>query len=102
MSLTATAVRRSRSWFGLVYDYSRATGGAVRKNCKTLPPETSERKHGARYRFFLPGLLGLLFSIPCNANAGEEITLIAPGGARAALEVLLPRFESKSGNKVKA
>jgi molybdate transport system substrate-binding protein len=55
-----------------------------------------------KYRFFWPLLWTLLFNLPCNANAGDEITLIAPGGARAALEVLLPRFERKSGNKVKA
>ena len=31
-----------------------------------------------------------------------EITLIAPGGARAAIEQLIPGFERKTGNKVKA
>jgi len=31
-----------------------------------------------------------------------EVTLIAPGGARAAVEQLIPGFERKTGNKVKA
>ncbi|HEY3825598.1 MAG TPA: molybdate ABC transporter substrate-binding protein [Bryobacteraceae bacterium] len=37
------------------------------------------------------------------ANAeGAEVTLIAPGGIRAAVEQLIPGFERKSGDKVKA
>ena len=36
------------------------------------------------------------------AHAQGEITLIAPGGIRAAVEQLLPGFEHKSGYKVKA
>jgi molybdate transport system substrate-binding protein len=36
-----------------------------------------------------------------HANAAE-ITLIAPGGIRAALEDLIPKFEAQSGHKVKA
>jgi molybdate transport system substrate-binding protein len=35
-------------------------------------------------------------------RAQEEITLIAPGGIRAAIEKLIPEFERKTGNKVKA
>src|SRR5580700_12203594 len=31
-----------------------------------------------------------------------EVTLIAPGGARAAVEQLIPGFEKKTGYKVKA
>src|SRR5262249_5015679 len=34
--------------------------------------------------------------------AQEEITLVAPGGAKAAMDALLPKFESQTGNKVKA
>jgi len=33
---------------------------------------------------------------------GAEVTLIAPGGIRAAVEQLIPGFEQKTGNKVKA
>ena len=34
--------------------------------------------------------------------SAAEITLIAPGGIRAALEDLIPKFEAQSGHKVKA
>ena len=44
-------------------------------------------------------LFALLLAVPARA---QEVTLIAPGGARAALEALIPGFESKSGFKVKA
>ena len=35
-------------------------------------------------------------------NAQDEITLIAPGGIRAAIQQLIPEFERQSGDKVKA
>lgn len=45
----------------------------------------------------------LLLAIPHSARAqGTEVTLIAPGGIRAAIEQLIPGFESKTGYKVKA
>lgn len=37
-----------------------------------------------------------------KARAQDEVTLIAPGGAKAALEQLIPGFESKTGTKVRA
>ena len=37
-----------------------------------------------------------------NAASAAEITLIAPGGIRAAIEALIPKFEQQSGHKVKA
>src|SRR5690348_2523953 len=37
-----------------------------------------------------------------QAQSKGEVTLIAPGGARAALEALIPGFEKKTGYKVKA
>jgi molybdate transport system substrate-binding protein len=37
-----------------------------------------------------------------SARAQSEVTLIAPGGIRAPIEQLIPGFESKTGNKVKA
>jgi len=43
-------------------------------------------------------LAGHLSSI----HAQSEVTLIAPGGIRAALEELIPQFEKKTGIKVKA
>ena len=38
----------------------------------------------------------------CARAQSKEITLIAPGGIRAAIEQLIPGFERKTGNKVKA
>jgi molybdate transport system substrate-binding protein len=37
-----------------------------------------------------------------NAAAAAEVTLIAPGGIRAAIEELIPKFEQQSSDKVKA
>jgi molybdate transport system substrate-binding protein len=44
----------------------------------------------------------LLLGNSSCARAQNEITLIAPGGARAPLDKLIPDFESKTGYKVKA
>lgn len=43
----------------------------------------------------------LLLSYPQRARA-DEVTLVAPGGIRAAIEQLIPGFEQKTGHKVKA
>ena len=37
-----------------------------------------------------------------NCASAAEVTLIAPGGIRAAIEQLIPDFERKTGHKVKA
>ena len=50
-------------------------------------------------------LLALLAVILCNpsvARSQSEVTLIAPGGIRTAIEQLSPGFERKTGIKVKA
>src|SRR6266478_8345847 len=45
----------------------------------------------------------LVLAQGARAQSGKgEVTLIAPGGARAAVEQLIPGFESKTGYKVKA
>src|SRR5690348_14355700 len=44
----------------------------------------------------------LAAALPYPALAQKEITLIAPGGIRAAIEQLIPGFERKTGYKVKA
>jgi ABC-type molybdate transport system substrate-binding protein len=36
-----------------------------------------------------------------NAASAAEITLVAPGGIRAAVEQMIPAFEKKTGHKVK-
>jgi molybdate transport system substrate-binding protein len=46
--------------------------------------------------------IALILGTQYYAHAQGEITLIAPGGIRAAVEQLLPGFERKSGHKVKA
>jgi molybdate transport system substrate-binding protein len=46
-------------------------------------------------------ILGLAWSARAQSDKGE-VTLIAPGGARAAVEQLIPGFEKKTGYKVKA
>jgi molybdate transport system substrate-binding protein len=46
-------------------------------------------------------LLALLLGNPFSARAQVEVTLIAPVGIRAAIEQLIPGFESKTGYKVK-
>ena len=43
----------------------------------------------------------VLFHAP-SAHAQSEVTLIAPGGLKPAIEQLIPGFESKTGYKVKA
>jgi len=47
-------------------------------------------------------IVALVFGIGYSANAQSEITLIAPGGIRAAVEQLIPDFERKTGHKIKA
>ena len=37
-----------------------------------------------------------------NIAAADEVTLVAPGGIRAAIEKLIPEFERKTGHRVKA
>lgn len=47
-------------------------------------------------------VFALVFGSSSRARAQSEVTLIAPGGIRAAVEQLIPGYESKTGNKVKA
>src|SRR5882672_4074531 len=46
-------------------------------------------------------IIALAVSASHGAGAAE-ITLIAPGGIRAAVEQMIPAFEKKTGHKVKA
>lgn len=46
--------------------------------------------------------MALLFSLPRAVRAQSEVTLIAPGGIRSAIEKMIPEFEKKSGYKVNA
>jgi molybdate transport system substrate-binding protein len=51
---------------------------------------------------FSSAIIALILSSPYGARAQGEVTLIAPGGIRAAVEELIPGFERKTGRKVKA
>jgi len=44
----------------------------------------------------------IMLSVSSTARAQKEVTLIAPGGIRAAIEQLIPGFEKKTGYKVNA
>lgn len=52
-------------------------------------------------RLMIATTVALVFGLG-GARAQSEITLIAPGGIRAAIEQLIPGFEKKTGHKVKA
>ena len=52
-------------------------------------------------RHLLLAAVAALALTGAHANA-TEITLIAPGGIRAALDDLIPQFEAQTGHKVKA
>jgi molybdate transport system substrate-binding protein len=54
-------------------------------------------------RILLPLVAALFFlSVFSRAQAETEVTLIAPGGIRAAIEHMIPGFEKKTGYKVNA
>lgn len=54
-------------------------------------------------RVLLPVFAGAIFLGLCgSARAQTEVTLIAPGGIRSAIEQLIPSFEQKTGCKVNA
>lgn len=40
--------------------------------------------------------------LPMNVALAAEITLIAPGGIRDAIQKIIPEFERKTGHRVKA
>ena len=50
---------------------------------------------------FSSALVFITFVSQSSARA-DEITLVAPGGIRAAIEKMIPAFEQKTGHKVKA
>jgi molybdate transport system substrate-binding protein len=53
-------------------------------------------------RLLLSAICTLLLGNLDGARAQSQITLIAPGGIRGAIEQLIPGFENKTGQKVKA
>jgi molybdate transport system substrate-binding protein len=55
-----------------------------------------------KYLVSVPVFCALLLVLPAAASAQQVVTLVAPGGARAAIEAMIPGFESKTGFRVKA
>jgi len=55
-----------------------------------------------KYLFSSAVVVALVLGNSSSARAQGEVTLIAPGGIRAAIEQLIPGFERKTGYKVKA
>ena len=51
-------------------------------------------------KYLLPSAIIAL--VMTNSANAAEITLVAPGGIRAAVEQMIPAFEKKTGHKVKA
>jgi molybdate transport system substrate-binding protein len=51
---------------------------------------------------FLPSAIAIIAGCSCDAARAAEVTLIAPGGIRAAMEQIIPAFEKTTGHKVTA
>src|SRR5579862_4066547 len=54
-----------------------------------------------KHPIWLAVVLALVLGSAHGAQAQTEITVIGPGGVRAAVEKMIPGFEAKSGYKVK-
>ncbi len=78
---------------GAISALPQREGGDV--NCHSLHWE----KHHAHFFSFIAVIVAVTVSSGATA---AEITLIAPGGIRAAIEEMIPAFEKKTGNTVKA
>src|SRR6267378_1630237 len=50
----------------------------------------------------LSTMIAALALVTIHAADAAEVTLVAPGGIRAAVEQMIPAFEKKTGHKVKA
>jgi molybdate transport system substrate-binding protein len=55
-----------------------------------------------KYLRWSAAVIALALANPYSARAQAEVTLVAPGGIRAAMEQLIPGFERMTGDKVKA
>ena len=55
-----------------------------------------------KYLLSLTVIVALVLANSHSACAQSEVTLIAPGGIRAAIEQIIPDFERKTGDQVKA
>src|SRR5438876_7516116 len=64
-------------------------------------PNAGDREETMKQPFISAVATAALLSIATSARAAE-VTLIAPGGIRAAIDQMIPDFERKTGHKVKA
>src|SRR5262245_52544177 len=53
-----------------------------------------------KYSLLLP--VTIMAALSCGAASAAEVTLIAPGGIRAAVQQMIPGFEQATGHKVTA
>jgi molybdate transport system substrate-binding protein len=53
-------------------------------------------------KFRVSSLIVAVTLFTASGVAADEVTLVAPGGIRAAIEKMIPDFEKKTGHKVKA
>src|SRR5437899_12746842 len=52
--------------------------------------------------YLLLSAIAIIAVWSCDAAHAVEVTLVAPGGIRAAVEQMIPDFERATGHKVKA
>ena len=52
-------------------------------------------------KYLLSSAVIVLTLCPVSSATADEVTLVAPGGIRAAIEKMIPDFEKKTGHKVK-
>jgi molybdate transport system substrate-binding protein len=53
-------------------------------------------------KYFLSSMVIVVALCSSNGARADEVTLVAPGGIKAAVEQMIPDFERKTGHKVKA
>src|SRR6266545_5313079 len=53
-------------------------------------------------KYLLSSALVVAVALSSLSAQGEEVTVIGPGGIRAAVTALIPEFERRTGHKVKA
>src|SRR5712691_4983627 len=53
-------------------------------------------------KYLLSSAVIVLTLGPASSARADEVSLVAPGGIRAAIEKMIPDFEKKTGHKVKA
>jgi molybdate transport system substrate-binding protein len=80
----------------------RGEASSLWPGCKYIPDPRPIRGE-EHMKHVVSAMLAMTFilSLPYSAAAQTEVTVIGPGGVRAAIEKLIPGFEAKTGYKVK-